>query len=211
MRAFTSSSFTAIALLVASAQGFSQEFTFTEGDPCLKQQDGDFFCNQNISGKVQNAVMVSFRNQTFDNGTIGPQINLLENLTFDYWPGVKIDCGGPTNYTFIVNGQDSWTPIGCTGTFDTWRVNNIFSVKPIEIPYLEQGSEDVGFVDGDTCQQQADGSYLCSSSGAKISEENGVGCTAGSSVYFVSGGDSGNFTQPLCANGFTEVRAFPSF
>ncbi|KAK2000327.1 hypothetical protein LX36DRAFT_437650 [Colletotrichum falcatum] len=205
MPSSTSSILAAAALLVASVHGYCQEFTFVDAGPCDKQPDGNFIC-QEQPGVATNVTL-------YKDGGIIDIISFQNVIPFS---GVSINCGGPTNITVFVDTVTTLEKPECSGKESSIQVDMVKSVKQLNLPQNGYGQE-LTFTDADGCQQQADGSYLCG--GTKISEANGVvsmtagqadsavrvRCDAGSSVYYCTAGASADFTQPVCANGFTSV------
>ncbi|KAK1974130.1 hypothetical protein LZ30DRAFT_694560 [Colletotrichum cereale] len=212
MRTTTSYIFGA-ALLATSVQaaGFCQEWSFTDGKPCTKVQDGSFSCQDNNNAEATVKQLGS--------GLIQVAASKASQA------GVKLDCGTNTNKIiyFVEAGMTlNFTNPACDGPALA-GITGVQSAKPLLLPGLYQ---EFNLTDGDACKKEADGSYLCGdSSGATIRQNNGVilmtsgqsdaaikvSCNAGSSIYFCSGpGGSTNFTQPICGGNFDSVVSVKS-
>ncbi|KAK1964694.1 hypothetical protein LY78DRAFT_682306 [Colletotrichum sublineola] len=202
---FTTSSVLAATLLAASASaaGFCQEYSFTDGAPCTKGADGNFQCLDEAS-----------------NSTVGVSMDGSVQITSnnENQAGVKITCGaGNSTYFVAAKTVRPFTQASCNGT----APSSVIAVKSAKQLTLPAGGQDVTFTDGTPCTAQGtNGRFLCGDSqGATISEANRnvtmtagavdaavkVSCSAGSSVYFCSAGGSTNFTEPTCGGGFDSV------
>ncbi|KAK2006829.1 hypothetical protein LZ32DRAFT_668533 [Colletotrichum eremochloae] len=199
----------AATMLVASTQvaGFCQEYTFSDGKPCTRIENGQFVCDDNKA-------LVELRNT-----------HVIITTQSDATAGVKWECG-TKSYTYFVDqsSTDRFFDSGCRDpSTDVTTVISVFSAKPVALP--RGHGQILNFTDTDPCRKEADGGFNCGDpDGGSIRLDQGnvvmeagptdtairVRCGAGSSVYFCKAGNTTSFTNPVCADGFTSANSVRS-
>ncbi|KAK1596328.1 uncharacterized protein LY79DRAFT_577367 [Colletotrichum navitas] len=182
----------AAMLTVTPALANSFEYNLVEGVPCTQQPDESFTCSDGS-----------------ENSTVALDDYYAEISVYPTTPnlgGVKAECGGPDAFIFFVMNAAGFYVEECSGK----ALSSVITVRARNDFSIQSAGQELTFTDADPCTQSSDGGFTCSGGGT-IRTANGaitmtaeedvdtairVICNAGSSVFYTSAGDIGNFMKP---------------
>ncbi|KAK2035230.1 hypothetical protein LX32DRAFT_633417 [Colletotrichum zoysiae] len=192
----------AAMLTVTPTLATSFEYNLVDGVPCIQQPDESFDCSDGN------------QNSTVALDDFWAQIAVYPTTT--NLGGVKAECGGPEAFTFFVMNTAGFDVEECRGKV----LSSVTTVRAKSDFSIQSAGQELTFTDADPCTQNTDGGFTCSGGGTvkaangaitMTAEDNNdtairVFCDAGSSVFYASAGDTGNFVKPsVCGDGITKA------
>ncbi|KDN62048.1 hypothetical protein CSUB01_02232 [Colletotrichum sublineola] len=191
----------AAMLTVGPALATSFEYSLVDGVPCVQQPDESFLC---LDGKENSTVLLD---EAYSEISVYPTTPMT---------GVKAECGGPDAFTFFVMNDSGFYVEECGGK----ALSSVTTVRAMSNFSIQSGGQELTLTDADPCTQNSDGGFTCPGGGT-IKAANGAiamtagddtdtairaFCNAGSSVFYTSARDTGNFMTPsVCGDGIAKA------